>query len=160
MQAANGSVGPTGPGGASGPTGPTGPTGPASTVPGPTGPTGAASTVTGPTGPTGPSGASTATINTQTASYTAVIGDAGKTVEMNVASANNFTVPPNSSVAFAVGTAIDVVQYGAGQTTIVAGAGVTIRSSGAKLKLVGQYSGATLYKRATDEWVLLGDITT
>lgn len=98
-------------------------------------------------------------INTQAATYTLVLGDAGQIVEMNNGSANNLTVPPNSSVAFPVKTRIDLVQYGAGQTTIVAGGGVTIRSSGARLKLTGQYSGAALYKRGTDEWVLVGDLT-
>ena len=95
----------------------------------------------------------------QTASYTLVLGDAGKMVTMTNASANNLTVPPNSSVAFPVNTRIDLIQYGAGQTTIVAGAGVTISSSGSKLKLAGQYSGASLWKKATDTWVLVGDIS-
>jgi len=95
----------------------------------------------------------------QTASYTLVIGDAGKTVTMTNASANNLTVPPNSSVAFPVNTRSDIIQYGAGQTTIVAGAGVTIYSSGSKLKLTGQYSGASLWKKSSDTWVLVGDIT-
>lgn len=95
----------------------------------------------------------------QTASYTLVIGDAGKTVTMTNASANNLTVPPNSSVAFPVNTRIDIIQYGAGQTTVVAGSGVTIYSSGSKLKLTGQYSGASLWKKATDTWVLVGDIS-
>jgi len=100
------------------------------------------------------------TTNRQTASYTLVLGDADKLVEMNVATANNLTVPPNSSVAFATGTQILLAQYGAGQTTIVAGSGVTIRSNGAKLKLNVQYSGATLIKIDTDEWYLFGDIVT
>lgn len=99
------------------------------------------------------------TTNRQTASYTLVIGDADKLVEMNIASANNLTVPPNSSVAFSTGTQILLAQYGAGQTTVVAGSGVTIRSNGAKLKLNAQYSGATLIKIASDEWYLFGDIT-
>jgi len=98
------------------------------------------------------------TTNRQTASYTLVIGDADKLVEMNVGSANNLTIPLNSSVAFATGTQILLAQYGAGQTTVVATSGVTIRSSGAKLKLNAQYSGATLIKIATDEWYLFGDI--
>lgn len=98
------------------------------------------------------------TANRQTASYTLVLTDAYKIVEMNVASANNLTVPPNSSVAFATGTQILIAQYGAGQTTVVAGSGVTIRSSGAKLKLSGQYSGGTLLKIGTNEWYLFGDI--
>lgn len=98
-------------------------------------------------------------INTQTASYQLVLADAGEVIEMNVATANNLTVPLNSSVPFPIGTSIDIVQYGAGQTTIVATGGVTIRSSGNKLKLTGQYSAATLYKRGTDEWVAMGDLS-
>ena len=100
------------------------------------------------------------TTNRQTASYTLVIGDADKLVEMNVGSANNLTVPLNSSVAFPTGTQISLAQYGAGQTTIVATSGVTIRSAGGALKLAAQYSGATLVKIDTDEWYLFGDITT
>lgn len=98
------------------------------------------------------------TTNRQTASYTLVLSDADKLVEMNVASANNLTVPLNSSVAFPTGTQILLAQYGAGQTTVVATSGVTIRSNGGKLKLNVQYSGATLIKIGTDEWYLFGDI--
>lgn len=96
--------------------------------------------------------------NRQTASYTLVLSDADKLVEINNASANNLTVPLNSSVAFSTGTQILLAQYGAGQTTIVATSGVTIRSNGAKLKLNAQYSGATLIKIAENEWYLFGDI--
>ncbi len=96
-------------------------------------------------------------INTQTASYTLVIGDAGKLVEMDVASANNLTVPPNSSVAFVIGTVISLRQIGAGQTTIVAGAGVTIRTP-ETLKVRIQYGQGMLHKRGTDEWCLEGNL--
>jgi hypothetical protein len=98
------------------------------------------------------------TTNRQTASYTLVLSDADKLVEMNVGSANNLTVPLNSSVAFPTGTQILLAQYGAGQTTIVATSGVTVRSNGGKLKLNVQYSGATLIKIAENEWYLFGDI--
>jgi len=98
------------------------------------------------------------TTNRQTASYTLVLSDADKLVEMNVGSANNLTVPLNSSVAFSTGTQILLAQYGAGQTTVVATSGVTIRSNGGKLKLNAQYSGATLVKIAENEWYLFGDI--
>ena len=77
---------------------------------------------------------------------------------MNVGTANNLTVPLNSTVTFPVGTQILLSQYGAGQTTVVATSGVTINSSGGKLKLNTQYSGATLIKIATNEWYLFGDI--
>ena len=99
------------------------------------------------------------TTNTQTDSYTLVLADAGKMVEMNKATANNLTVPPNSSVAFPIGTQILIAQYGAGQTTVVAGSGVTIRSASGQLKMTGQYSAASLTKRGTNEWYLFGDLT-
>jgi hypothetical protein len=95
------------------------------------------------------------TTNRQTASYTLVLSDADKLVEMNVGSANNLTVPAS---VFSAGTQILLAQYGAGQTTIVAGAGVTIRSNGAKLKLNVQYSGATLIFLSGTEAYLFGDI--
>jgi hypothetical protein len=95
------------------------------------------------------------TANRQTASYTLVASDADKLVEMNVASANNLTVPAST---FSAGTQIILAQYGAGQTTIVAGSGMTIRSNGGKLKLSAQYSGATLVFISGTEAYLFGDI--
>jgi hypothetical protein len=97
------------------------------------------------------------TTNEEVASYTLVLGDAQGVVEMNVASANTLTVPPNSSVAYPVGTSIFVVQTGAGQTTITAGAGVTINSY-LGLKIIGQWAGCTLIKRATNTWVAVGGL--
>jgi len=97
--------------------------------------------------------------NAQTGTtYTLVLTDAGKMVTLTNASAITLTIPTNASVAFPVNTRIDLLQYGAGQVT-VGGAGVTINSSGAKLKLTGQYSGASLWKKATDTWVLIGDLS-
>ena len=64
----------------------------------------------------------------------------GKIVEMNVGTANNLTVPLNSSVAFPTGTEIIISQYGAGQTTIVATGGVTLRSKSGQLKIGNQYN--------------------
>lgn len=98
------------------------------------------------------------TTNRQTASYQLALTDEGKLVEMNVASANNLTVPPNSTIAFPTGTQILLSQYGAGTTTVVAGSGVTIRSADSMLDLRAQYSGATLVKIATNEWYLFGDL--
>jgi hypothetical protein len=98
------------------------------------------------------------TTNRQTASYTLVLSDADKLVEMNVATANDLTIPLNSSVAFATGTQILLAQYGAGQTTIVPTSGVAVRSNGGKLKLNVQYSGATLIKIAENEWYCFGDL--
>jgi hypothetical protein len=97
--------------------------------------------------------------NRQATSFTLALTDRGKLVETNVGAANTITVPPNSSITFPIGTKIDIAQYGAGQTTIVPGIGVTVRSAGGALKLSAQYSGATIVKIGTDEWYLFGDIT-
>ena len=97
-------------------------------------------------------------INAQTASYTAVLTDDGKLVTMSNASANTFTVPPNSSVAFGVGTQINIAMLGAGQTSVVAGAGVTLNSAGAKLKLDAQYALCTCVKTGTNEWFVVGNL--
>lgn len=95
--------------------------------------------------------------NAQTASYTLVLADSGKMVEMGVASGNTLTIPPNSSVAFPVGTTLTVLQTGAGQCTLTAGAGVTVNGTPG-LKLRTTWASATLIKRATDTWVALGDL--
>ena len=101
----------------------------------------------------------TRTRRTPTGADTFVIGDAGNVVEMNSATPVAWTVPPNSSVAFPVETQIDLLNYGAGLPTLTAGAGVTIRAADNKMKIAKQFAGATLYKRATDEWVLTGNLT-
>jgi len=97
--------------------------------------------------------------NRQSASYTLVLTDQSKIVEMNVGSANNLTVPLNSSVSFPIGTEIQVLQYGAGQTTIVATSGVTLRSKSGQLKIGDQYTGVTLVKVGTDEWYVIGNLS-
>ena len=97
-------------------------------------------------------------INAQVASYTAVLTDDGKIITMSVATANNFTVPPNSSVAFGIGTQLNIAQLGAGATTLVAGAGVTINSAGTKLTLDAQYAVATVVKTDTNTWFAVGNL--
>jgi hypothetical protein len=96
--------------------------------------------------------------NAQAASYTLVLSDKDKIVEMGVGSANNLTVPSNSSVAFPVGSQVNILQTGSGQTTVVAAGGVTINATPG-LKIRAQWSYATLIKRATDTWVLVGDVS-
>jgi hypothetical protein len=97
--------------------------------------------------------------NNQTGTtYTLVLTDAGKCVECNNASAITLTIPTNASVAFPVGTVIEIFQQGAGQVTVAGAGGVTLRSDGAKVKCAAQYATISLRQRATDEWVLAGDL--
>jgi len=96
--------------------------------------------------------------NVQTSSYTLVLSDVGKFVEINNASANTLTIPPNSSVAFPIGTVITGVQRGAGITTITAGSKVTITSFNSWLRSGGQYAYYGLRKTGTDTWDAFGNI--
>ena len=99
-------------------------------------------------------------INAQTGTtYTTVLADDGKLITCSNASAIALTIPPNSSVAYGIGTQINIAQLGAGQVTITAGAGVTLNSSGTKLKLKDQYAVATCVKTATNTWFVVGNLS-
>jgi hypothetical protein len=96
---------------------------------------------------------------TYTVDHTLGRSDVGKSVEMNHATnALVVTVPPNSSDDFAVGATVEVLRFGAGTVTIAPGSGVTIRSRGSLLAIANRYSSVSLRKRATNEWVLIGDL--
>jgi hypothetical protein len=91
-----------------------------------------------------------------TASRTLALTDANKKLRANHATvAINYTVPPNSSVAFPIGTWIIIEMTGAAQVAVVAGAGVTIKPA-TKLKVNGQDTSAVLTKEATDTWSFQG----
>lgn len=99
--------------------------------------------------------------NTQTTSYTLALSDASKMVEVAVTSPSTatVTVPLNTSVAFPVGAQILIAQTGTGTVSIAAAGGVTINyRTGLGLNLNGQWAIATLVKRATDTWILFGDL--
>lgn len=89
--------------------------------------------------------------------YTFVIEDRDKLVEMNSGDPKSFTVPPNSSVPFPIGSQILLSRYGVGAVTINQGTGVTIRP-GNGFSIFNQYAGAALVKIATNEWYLFGKI--
>lgn len=138
--------------------GATGPTGPA----GATGPTGAVG-ATGSVGATGATGAGgVEAINAQTGTtYTFVLSDRDDLVTASNASAQTYTIPLNSSVAFPTGSLINLIQIGAGQVTVVGAGGVTLNSTGAtsaQPKTRAQYSVLTLIKAGTDTWYATGDI--
>ncbi len=97
----------------------------------------------------------TTDINVQTASYTAVLEDSLRDVYMNVVSSNTFTIPPNSEVPFSNGVTLIVTWYGAGQTTIAEGAGVTVRTS-SSLAIASQYDTVGVKKKTTNEWIITG----
>jgi hypothetical protein len=95
----------------------------------------------------------------KTASYTlSALTERDDLIEMGSASAMTLTIPLNSAVAFPVGTSIDILQTSTGQVTIAGDAGVTVNATPG-LKLRTTWSSCTLFKRATNTWVVYGDLT-
>jgi len=94
--------------------------------------------------------------------YTFVLGDANnELITASNASAQTYTIPLNSSVAFPIGAQINLIQIGAGQVTVVGASGVTVQSNGATSaspKCRVQYSAMSLVKNGTDSWYAVGDI--
>ena len=96
--------------------------------------------------------------------YTFVLADAdNKLVTASNASAQTYSIPTNASVAFPIGTQLNLIQIGAGQVTVSAATPgtTTVVSTGATSaspKCRAQYSAITLVKRDTDSWYAIGDI--
>ena len=94
--------------------------------------------------------------------YTFVLADANnELITASNASAQTYTIPTNASVAFPIGSQINVIQIGAGQVTFVGAGGVTLASTGATSaspKCRVQFSAVTLVKVGSDSWYAIGDI--
>jgi len=96
-------------------------------------------------------------INAQTGTtYTFVLADAGKLVTSSNGSAQTITVPPNSGVAFDIGTQIIVQNIGSANATLATAGTPTLNSKDSNLEIDGQFAAATLIKTATDAWSIIG----
>jgi hypothetical protein len=98
-----------------------------------------------------------------TTDYTAVSADQYQVLEvMNKATAINFLIPTNASVAFPVGTVLNVLNIGAGACTIkaVTSGTTTVLSAGATTAQpsLAQYKAAACIKTGTDTWYIVGAI--
>ena len=93
-----------------------------------------------------------------TSAETLVLADKGKTIQGDSTSAFDLTVPPNSSVAYPIGTIINVAQWNSAQITLAPGSGVTLNAA-VGLKTRQQWSMVTLHKYGTDTWFVTGDAT-
>ena len=95
--------------------------------------------------------------------YTAVSADQYQVLEiMNKATAIAFNIPTNASVAFPIGTALTVLNIGAGVCTIkaVTSGTTTVLSAGATpaQPTLTQYKSAVCIKTGTDTWYVVGAI--
>jgi hypothetical protein len=96
------------------------------------------------------------TINTKNANYTLAIGDANNIVLHNDANPYTWTIPANATVAFPIGTSIDLIQSGTtGIISVAAAVGVTLNSFGgfesAPLTLNSGFS-TRIVKTGTNTW--------
>ena len=110
-----------------------------------------------------PAGFNVAAIDTHNAAYTLVLADAGKMLYHNEATARAWTIPPNSSVAFPIGTVINFLNQSTGDITVTRGSGVALyffegdgaTAPDANRTLAG--SGvATITKISSDGWAIWG----
>ena len=159
---ATGAAGAAGPAGPAGPQGPAGATGPQG-LQGPQGPTGNQGPQ-GPTGPQGPAGDPEAiawTVATLSGTpYTLQETDRNKLLEVDSASSFTITLETNANQAIAVGSLFTVTRVGTGAVIIDAVAGVTLNGTdGAQQSIAERWQTVTLYKRATNSWVIGGAIT-
>lgn len=103
-------------------------------------------------------------INAQTgATYTAVLADGlNKIITMDNASANDFKIPTDASVAFPIGTVLNIFVKGAGTTTIsaVTPGTTTISSAAASAAAptVASKKAAACIKIAANSWIVAGNL--
>jgi hypothetical protein len=101
----------------------------------------------------------TLSFNAQTGTtYTLVASDSAKLVTTSNASAVTVTIPPS---VFTTGNQINVQSIGVGLTSFVAGAGVTITSTGATAAapiLRARYSACTIICTGSNTFTVIGDI--
>ena len=100
----------------------------------------------------------------KTDSYTlSALTERDSLIEVNKSSASTITIPLNATIAYPVGTSIDILQTGTGQVSITIASGGTLNctpSGGSNTaKLRAQWSSATLFKRAENTWVVMGDLS-
>jgi hypothetical protein len=100
-------------------------------------------------------------INSQSAAYTLVLADAGKSIfhPSTDANARTFTIPANGSVAYALGTAITFINMTSQvlsiaittDTMYLGGTGTTGTRS------LAQYGVATAIKMTSTTWIISGN---
>jgi hypothetical protein len=69
------------------------------------------------------------------------------------------TIPTNTNVAFPIGTEIEICRYGEGSVNVAGASGVTVNSKDGNMYISAPYANAALKKLASNEWLLVGDLS-
>lgn len=96
--------------------------------------------------------ASSTAVQEKSTNYTIQGSDAGSYIYVTAAA--TLTVAD----VLEVGETINFISTTADTVTFAAGSGVTVNSKGGALSIAGQYSGASLTKKATNVYYLVGDL--
>lgn len=97
------------------------------------------------------------TFNSKTDNYTLVLSDAGKTIKVTAATAKTITIPLNATVAYPVGTYINISSLGAGVVTVAITATGTLTSNDDKVDII-EDGMVTVLKTDTNSWHLFGGL--
>lgn len=90
--------------------------------------------------------------------YNLTLNDIGQSITFDSTGTWTVTIPPNSGVAFPIGSEIDVFRINTGSVTFAPGVGVTLNSKNGSRSIAARYSGASLFKFDTNTWLLVGDL--
>ena len=116
---------------------------------------------TGDRGYTGPQGtyALAQTVSSQTTNYTVTASDVGRLVTLATGSGSiSLTIPTTGSATLPVGSHIDIARLGAAAVIVTGATGVTVNATPGN-KLRDQYSAATAIHYSTNNWLLVGDLS-
>jgi hypothetical protein len=95
----------------------------------------------------------------KTASYTLdSLSLADSVIEVDSTEATTITIPLDSALDYPIGTSLDILQTNTGTVTIDATGGVTLNGTPG-FKLRTRWSSATILKRASNSWIVYGDLT-
>lgn len=86
------------------------------------------------------------------------VGDMGKLVQVTKATAAAVSLPQDSAADIPIGSSCRVQMMGAGQVTIGAGSGATLRKAAATAKVLAQYGVVTVTKIGANTWSVNGEL--
>jgi len=96
-------------------------------------------------------------LNTQDTNYTLVLGDSGKTIYHTSASTHTYTIPANASVAYPIGTIIQIENENAGGNVTLAITTDTLRwESSTGSRTIAANGSASIKKVTATLWRLVG----
>jgi hypothetical protein len=116
--------------------------------------------VPGVTGPTGADAPTVTSISQKTANYTLVLADKSSLVEVSHTSTTVpvvISVPADATTNFENGTTLTILRTNTGGVDIQGAPGVIVNSTPTQ-SLRARWSSASLIKRSSNLWVLVGDL--